>query len=91
MKLIPRTICLGLLALSALGHTAENLAPYRAPRLPDGHADMQGYGRTPISLRWNGRRESHNGLSLKRTRQSSRHSIWTAQAVPINPMILAGL
>jgi|HubBroStandDraft_2_1064218.scaffolds.fasta_scaffold53908_3 hypothetical protein len=42
MKSIPRTTCLGLLALSALGHTAENLTPYRAPSLPDGHADMQG-------------------------------------------------
>jgi hypothetical protein len=41
MKPIPRTVCLGLLALSVLGHTAEKPTPYRPPRLPDGHVDMQ--------------------------------------------------
>lgn len=42
MKPIPRTVCLGLLVLSTLGHAAEKPTPYRAPRLPDGHVDMQG-------------------------------------------------
>ena len=42
MKPIPRTISSGLLALSALGHAAEEPKTYHPPRLPDGHADMQG-------------------------------------------------
>jgi hypothetical protein len=42
MKSIPRSVCLGLLALSALGHAAEKPKTYRAPRLPDGHADIEG-------------------------------------------------
>jgi hypothetical protein len=31
-----------LLALCAVAHAAEKPTPYRAPRLPDGHVDMQG-------------------------------------------------
>jgi hypothetical protein len=42
MKPIPRTIFLSLLALSAIGHAAEKPKTYRAPHLPDGHADMEG-------------------------------------------------
>jgi hypothetical protein len=42
MKPISKVIYLGLLALCATAHAAEKLKTYRAPRLPDGHADMQG-------------------------------------------------
>jgi len=42
MRPIPRTLFLGFFALSALSVAAEKPTPYRAPRLPDGHADMQG-------------------------------------------------
>jgi hypothetical protein len=42
MKPIPRTICLGLLALCAAAPAAEIPKTYRPPRLPDGHVDMQG-------------------------------------------------
>jgi hypothetical protein len=42
MRAILRTLFLGFFALSAIGHAAEKPTPYRAPRLPDGHADMQG-------------------------------------------------
>ena len=42
MKPIPTTICLGLLALCAISNAAEKPMPYRAPRLPDGHVDIQG-------------------------------------------------
>src|SRR3974377_2147056 len=42
MRPIPTTICLGLVALSALGHAAEKPKPYHPPRLPDGHVDIEG-------------------------------------------------
>src|SRR6202035_3492953 len=40
--LVPTPICWALLALFGTGCTAEKTMTYRAPRLPDGHADMQG-------------------------------------------------
>ena len=42
MKPIPKSTGLILLMLGALSDAAEKLNTYRAPRLPDGHADMQG-------------------------------------------------
>src|SRR5471032_2361311 len=42
MRPVPKTISLGLLALCATVHAAHEPKTYRAPRLPDGHADMQG-------------------------------------------------
>ena len=39
---IPKTIGWAVLALCTAAHAAEDLNKYRAPRLPDGHADMQG-------------------------------------------------
>jgi hypothetical protein len=42
MKRLPGTIYLGLLALCATAHAAEKPKTYRAPRLPDGHADIEG-------------------------------------------------
>jgi hypothetical protein len=40
--LIPNTVYLVLLTLCAAAHAAEKPKTYRAPRLPDGHIDMQG-------------------------------------------------
>jgi hypothetical protein len=42
MKPIPKAIYWALLALCATAHAAEKLKTYRPPRLPDGHADLQG-------------------------------------------------
>jgi len=42
MKPIPISTCLVLLTLCATVHAAEKPNTYRAPRLPDGHVDMQG-------------------------------------------------
>jgi hypothetical protein len=42
MRPIPKAIYWVLLALSATAHAAEKPKTNRAPRLPDGHADMQG-------------------------------------------------
>src|SRR5580692_2630766 len=42
MKPILKSACLALLVLWATAHAAEKPTPYRAPRLPDGHVDMQG-------------------------------------------------
>src|SRR5260370_41923684 len=42
MRPIPKAIYWVLLALSATAHAAEKPKTYRAPRLPDGHVDMQG-------------------------------------------------
>jgi hypothetical protein len=41
-SIIPNAIGWALLALCATAPAAENLRIYRPPRLPDGHADMQG-------------------------------------------------
>jgi hypothetical protein len=42
MRPVPKTISWVLLALCATAHAAEKSTPYRVPRLPDGHVDMQG-------------------------------------------------
>lgn len=42
MRPIPKIIALGLLALCATAHAAKKPITYRAPRTPDGHADLQG-------------------------------------------------
>jgi hypothetical protein len=42
MKPIPKGTCLVLLALCNVALAADKAKAYRAPRLPDGHADMQG-------------------------------------------------
>jgi hypothetical protein len=42
MKQVPRNACLVLITLCATANAAEKLRTYRPPRLPDGHADMQG-------------------------------------------------
>ena len=43
MKLFaPTTICWALLVLLGTGQAAEKPTPYRPPRLPDGHVDMEG-------------------------------------------------
>jgi hypothetical protein len=42
MRPIPKAIYWFLLALCATAHAAEKPKTYRAPRLPDGHADIEG-------------------------------------------------
>src|SRR5471030_3220577 len=42
MKQVLRNAGLVLFTLCATVHAAEKLRTYRLPRLPDGHADMQG-------------------------------------------------
>jgi hypothetical protein len=42
MKLVPSNACLVLITLCATAQAAEKLRTYHPPRLPDGHADMQG-------------------------------------------------
>jgi hypothetical protein len=68
MNPISRTICLSSLALSALGHAAEKPKTYRAPRLPDGHVDMQG--------NWN----NSNLTPLERAQEFTQLTITAADA-----------
>jgi hypothetical protein len=68
MKPICIAIYLGLLALCASAHAAEKTKAYRAPRLPDGHADMQGI--------WN----NSNLTPLERPQQFTQLAITAADA-----------
>jgi|SRR5450631_532716 hypothetical protein len=78
MKPIPRTICLSLLAFSALGYAAEKPKTYRAPRLPDGHADMQGI--------W----KNSNLTPLERPQEFTQLAITAADAARLKAQYLAG-
>jgi len=78
MKPIPRTICSGLLALSALSHAAEKPKTYRAPRLPDGHADMEGI--------W----KNSNLTPLERPQEFTQLTITAADAARLKAQYLAG-
>ncbi len=89
MRPIRKARIWALLALCATAQAAEKPATYHAPRLPDGHADMP--GRTPISRRWSGLKNSLNWQSPPQMPQSLRDSIYRAVAGPINPTIPAGL
>jgi hypothetical protein len=69
MRPIPKNVCLGLLALCASAHAAEKQKIYHAPRLPDGHVDMQGI--------WN----NSNLTPLERPKEFTQLAITAADAL----------
>jgi len=78
MKMIHRTICSGLLALSALAQAEDKPKTYHAPRLPDGHADMEGI--------W----KNSNLTPLERPPEFSQLTITAADAARLKAQYLAG-
>jgi hypothetical protein len=78
MRPIPRTLFLGFFALSALGHAAEKPTPYRAPRTPDGHVDMEGI--------W----KNSNLTPLERPPGITQLAITSADAARLKEQYLAG-
>jgi hypothetical protein len=78
MKPIQRTLCLALLAFSALGRAAEATKTYRPPRLLDGHVDMQGI--------W----KNSNLTALERPQEFTQLTITAADAARLKAQYLAG-
>jgi len=78
MKPIPRTICLGLLALCAASYAEEKPRTYRPPRLPDGHVDMQGI--------W----KNSNLTPLERPKEFTQLAITAADAARLKTQYLIG-
>src|SRR5260370_35736296 len=78
MRPIPKAIYWVLLALSATAHAAEKPKTYRAPRLPDGHVDMQGI--------W----KNSNLTPLERPQEFTQLTITAADAATLKAQYLAG-
>jgi len=78
MRSIHKTICLGLLVLCAAAGAGEKLTPYRAPRTPDGHADMEGI--------W----KNSNLTPLERPEGFTQLAITPADAARLKAQYLAG-
>jgi hypothetical protein len=78
MKPIPSAIYWVLLALCATVHAAEKPKTYRAPRLPDGHVDMQGI--------W----KNSNLTPLERPADFTTLAITAADAVKLKAQYLQG-
>jgi hypothetical protein len=78
MKRIPKSAWLVLLTLCATAYAAEKPMPYRAPRLPDGHADMQGI--------W----KNSNLTPLERPLEFTQLAITAADAARLKAQYLAG-
>jgi hypothetical protein len=75
--LVPTTTCWVLLALFRTGCAAEKPMTYRAPRLPDGHADMQGM--------W----KNSNLTPLERPSEFTQLAITAADATRFKALYLA--
>src|SRR5258708_38533834 len=79
MKLLaPTTFCWALLALLGTAQAAEKPRTYRAPRLPDGHVDMQGI--------W----KNSNLTPLERPQEFTQLTITAADAARLKAQYLAG-
>jgi hypothetical protein len=79
MKLFaPTTICWVLLALLGTTQAAEKPLSYRSPRLPDGHADMEGI--------W----KNSNLTPLERPQEFTQLTITAADAARLKAQYLAG-
>jgi hypothetical protein len=78
MKPIPKTVCWVLWALCVTAHAAEKPTPYHAPRLPEGHVDMQGI--------W----ENSNLTPLERPPEFTQLTITASDAARLKAQYLAG-
>jgi hypothetical protein len=77
--LIPNTVYWVLLTLCATAHAAEKPKTYRAPRLPDGHVDMQGI--------W----KNSNLTPLERPQEFTQLTITAADAKRLEALYYLGI